>query len=151
MKAVAGRKSPGGRLGCQLVVLKENRHACGNQSVREDRLLPFLVDRLRTVYLAPERLEGLRHKMREKLLAQHKGAPEQADRLRKRVADTDAEIVRGRRNLFRAQDDDTFVELNEELRATLKRRDQLAKEAAGTGEGAGRQRHRGVRQGGPGN
>ncbi len=51
------------------------RHACGNQSVREDRLLPFLVDRLRTVYLAPERLEGLRHKLREKLLAQHTRSP----------------------------------------------------------------------------
>ena len=125
------------------------RHACGNQSVREDRLLPFLVDRLRTVYTRPGATGGAAAQAaRETCWPSIKGAPEQADRLRKRVADTDAEIVRGRRNLFRAQDDDTIVELNEELRATLKRRGTPGwrRKQRELEKGAGRQRHRGVRQ-----
>jgi DNA invertase Pin-like site-specific DNA recombinase len=106
-------------------------HACSSLSVREDLLLPFLVDRLRKVYLDPERLEGLRRQLKARAQARLQTDPARAARLKERLIEADAEIVRGRRNLFRAKDDDTFAELNEELLAALKRRGQLAKELDG--------------------
>jgi site-specific DNA recombinase len=105
--------------------------ACGNHSIREDRILPFLLDRLRQVYLAPERLEGLRRKLKEKAAARQRRAPEQAARLKERLDAANAEVLQGSRNLLRVTDDATFVELNRELGAAIQRRDQLARELEG--------------------
>jgi site-specific DNA recombinase len=102
--------------------------ACRNQSIREDRILPFLLSRLETMYLSPERVESLRQKLLEKVTARHEQAPGQVDRLKERLGKADQEILAGRRNLFRVTDDATFVELNKELQEAIERRDRIIRE-----------------------
>jgi site-specific DNA recombinase len=101
---------------------------CRAYRVHESKLVPALIRKLQKVYLAPERLRGLEAALLQKLKARHQGSPQQAQRLQLRLGDLEAEIVQGRRNLFRAKDDDTFAALNEELKACLARRDRLTKE-----------------------
>jgi DNA invertase Pin-like site-specific DNA recombinase len=101
---------------------------CRPYAVDEDVIVKALVDRLLDVYTSPERLEGLRKKLCEKAAAGHQGAPEQAARLRVRLAESDKEIQQGRKNLLRVDADDAFAEAQAELNEWLAKRDRLRKE-----------------------
>ncbi len=105
-----------------------HKGACKHYAVREDELIRFLLKKLQEVYLAPDRLEALRQRLRKREEAKHRASPAQAEGLRKRLETLDAEIARGRRNLFRAKDDETFEVLNEELRKHLDQRARLQRE-----------------------
>jgi hypothetical protein len=95
---------------------------CRDYSIREDKLLPFLVRKLEEVYLDPRRLEGLRAALKERVEAKHAANPERTDRLRQRLRDLDGSIATGRRRALQVKDDATFVELNEGLRELLEQR-----------------------------
>jgi site-specific DNA recombinase len=95
---------------------------CRDYSIREDKLLPFLVRKLEEVYLNPKRLEGLRAALKERVEAKHAANPERADRLRQRLRDLDGSIATGRRRALQVKDDATFVELNEGLRELVEQR-----------------------------
>jgi DNA invertase Pin-like site-specific DNA recombinase len=108
---------------------------CRYLRIREDRLLPLLVRKIQTWYLAPERLEKLRQRLREKLLVRHEGEPRRAERLKARIADLDRDIRQGARNLVRATDNLDLIQ--EEINALRAQRDKLARdlEAAEAAQG----------------
>jgi DNA invertase Pin-like site-specific DNA recombinase len=105
---------------------REGTSSCEYHSIREDALLPFLIRKLQTDYLAPERLEQLREELRRQASETREGSPEKASSLRSKLAKLDAEIRQGARNLLRAGPNiDLVSEALTELRG---RRDKLAKE-----------------------
>jgi DNA invertase Pin-like site-specific DNA recombinase len=95
---------------------------CQNFTIREDKLLPFLIRQLQDVYLVPERLEGLKVKLRERLMLRLSRVPERAEKLRDRLTELDADILTARRRTVQVKDDMTFVELNEALRELMEQR-----------------------------
>jgi hypothetical protein len=99
---------------------------CHNLRIREDRLLPFVVSHIRNWYLHPDRLEKLRQRFRDKLLARHQGDPRRADKLRDRIAELDRDIRQGARNLVRAKDNLDLIQ--EEISALRSQREKLARE-----------------------
>jgi hypothetical protein len=109
---------------------------CREVSVREDKLLPFLVRKLQEVYLSPERLEGLRAQLKERQEAKREGDPERAERLRVKLAALDADIKQGARNLVRATDNLDLIQ--EELSALRGQRERLLRELAGVEAAAAR-------------
>jgi hypothetical protein len=113
------------RYTCQTAWAK-GTEACAYHSIREDRILPALVRKLQEVYLKPERLERLREQLRATVEAKHERNPEAVERLKTRLAELDAEIRTGTRNLLRATDHlDLLQEALGELRV---KREQLVKE-----------------------
>jgi DNA invertase Pin-like site-specific DNA recombinase len=125
----AGARGPG-QAYYYCVGYRRRPGSCRPYAIQERKLLGALARKLQQVYLAPERLEGLRARLREKLQSGRRGGPEEPAMLRQRLADLDAEIEQGRRNLFRAGDDATFGALKEEMQACLARRARLAEELA---------------------
>jgi DNA invertase Pin-like site-specific DNA recombinase len=101
---------------------------CGGQSMREDHILPALVCKIRDLYLAPERLDALRHELRRQLEERKQAPSKGAAQLRKKVEKLDAEIRQGARNLLRAGDNIDL--LNAELSTLRQERDRLAAELA---------------------
>jgi DNA invertase Pin-like site-specific DNA recombinase len=94
------------------------KSSCGFHAVREDLLLPFLVRKLQEDYLAPDRLQRLKAELREQVAAARKAPPVDTERLRKRLAQLDADISRGVQNLLRAGDNFDLLNANlTELRA----------------------------------
>jgi DNA invertase Pin-like site-specific DNA recombinase len=101
---------------------------CRAYAVDEAVILDRLVEELLGVYLAPDRLEGLRCKVLEKVEARHERAPATADRLRRRLVQLDAEIRDAARNVLRAKDNVDL--LNEALTKLRQQRARLAKDLA---------------------
>jgi DNA invertase Pin-like site-specific DNA recombinase len=100
--------------------------SCHYLRIREDALLPFLIAKIRDWYLHPDRLEKLRQKLRQKAVARHQGEPDRAGRLKKRIAELDADIRRGAQNLIRAS---THLDLIEQELTTLRsQRDKVAQD-----------------------
>jgi DNA invertase Pin-like site-specific DNA recombinase len=92
--------------------------ACGFHAIREDWLLPFLIGRIQSDYLAPARLDQLERKLRQKALARRQADPKAAERLRGRLAQLDAEIRQSAQNVLRAGSNlDLLNEALTELRA----------------------------------
>jgi DNA invertase Pin-like site-specific DNA recombinase len=108
----------------------KGRSVCCGPSIREDKLLPLLVDIIHKQYLNPQRLDALRRQLLERVETRHEKNPARAEKLAKQLRDLDADIIQGRRNLLRSRDDVTFAEANAELQEWLGKRDQLAKELA---------------------
>jgi DNA invertase Pin-like site-specific DNA recombinase len=100
---------------------------CARHSIREDRLLPFLVRRLRADYLAPERLEQLEAELRRRLEIRRRGLTRcDTDRLRQRLAEVDEQVKQATLNVLRAKSNIDL--LNEALTTLRAERDQLADE-----------------------
>jgi DNA invertase Pin-like site-specific DNA recombinase len=98
---------------------------CLAYSLREDVLLPFLVRKLQEEYLAPDKVERLRERLRERLATPRPGQTlPTADQLRDRLAKLDEEIKRASLNVLRAQDNIDL--LNEALTGLRHERDGLA-------------------------
>jgi DNA invertase Pin-like site-specific DNA recombinase len=99
---------------------------CRAYSVREQTILDVLVSKLQNVYLAPERLEGLREQLKAKAEDKHEKAPGQVERLRQKLADLDRDIKQGALNLLRSpQNVDVLNEVLSDLRG---QRERVAKE-----------------------
>src|SRR5262249_19781099 len=79
-------------------------------------------------YLNPDRLAGLEKALLTKAEAKHHGAPAEAERLRQRLDKLEQDIIRSRRRVLQAEDDDTFAELNDGLREMVQQRQRLEKE-----------------------
>src|SRR5262249_28754500 len=77
---------------------------CRKKSVREDKRVRVLVRKIQEVYFAPERLEGLRRALRDRIEQRSAGNPERVEHLRRRLAALDGDIQQGARNLVRAGD-----------------------------------------------
>jgi hypothetical protein len=105
---------------------QNNPGACQRYTMREDKLLPFLLRKVTQVYLDPERLEGLRATLKDRAAARHKADPVRAERLRKKMAAVDQDIRQGARNLVRATDNLDLIQ--EALTALRAERDKLARE-----------------------
>jgi DNA invertase Pin-like site-specific DNA recombinase len=101
---------------------------CRSYSVREQTILDALVSKLQEVYLAPERLEGLRDKLKARAEARHEKAPGRAEGLKKRLAELDRDIKQGALNLLRSPDNVDV--LNEVLSDLRDQRERAAKELA---------------------
>jgi DNA invertase Pin-like site-specific DNA recombinase len=81
-------------------------------------LLPRLIQELQNYYLAPERLEELRHRLYDRLRQKQAGDPGRAGRLREKIAELEKDILQGARNLVRATDNlDLIQEQVNTLRA----------------------------------
>jgi site-specific DNA recombinase len=91
---------------------------CRRYRIREDRLLPCLLQKLQAAYLDPKRQEGLRGQLAERVEQRQQGDPKKALRLRKQLADLDGDIQQGVKNLIRAKDNlDLLQAAVSELRA----------------------------------
>jgi DNA invertase Pin-like site-specific DNA recombinase len=113
------------RYTCQTAWTK-GREVCAYHSIREDKILPALVRKLLEIYLNPKRLEQLREEIRSTVEARHERNPEAVERMKSRLAEIDADIRTGTRNVLRSTDNlDLLQEALGELRA---KREQLAKE-----------------------
>jgi DNA invertase Pin-like site-specific DNA recombinase len=99
---------------------------CRDYAVHEDAILDLLVEKLESVYLSTERLEGLRGALKAKLEAKLERAPGQAERLEQRLTELDRDIRQGALNVLRAGDNIDVV--SEELTRLRGQRDRLAKE-----------------------
>jgi hypothetical protein len=99
---------------------------CKAYSVDEKVILDTLLDQLENHYLSPERLAGLEAKLTERAEVKHEKAPVQVERLRKRLAEKDAEIQDAARNVLRAKDNIDL--LNDQLSEMRKDRAKLAKD-----------------------
>jgi DNA invertase Pin-like site-specific DNA recombinase len=96
--------------------------ACRCYSIREDRILPFLLRRLQEDYLAPGKLEALRAELTRQLEIRRRAAPSQAGRLRARLEELDGDIRQAAKNLARAGDNfDLLNGVLTELRAERER------------------------------
>lgn len=100
--------------------------ACRHYSMREDRLVPFLVRRIQQDYLAPQRLEELRQELLRQVEAKSQDSPEKAERLRHRIGEMNAEIELATRNVLRARDNLDL--LQEALTNLRQQRARLQKE-----------------------
>jgi DNA invertase Pin-like site-specific DNA recombinase len=103
---------------------------CRAYSIDEDAIVKILVKRVEKHYLNPERLAGLEAALLAKAEAKHDQAPAEAERLRQRLDKLEQDIVRSRRRVLQAEDDDTFAELNEGLRELVQQRQRLEKDLA---------------------
>jgi DNA invertase Pin-like site-specific DNA recombinase len=117
------------RYECSTPRVKGHSVCCG-PTVREDRLLPLLVQTIEQQYLNPERQQAIEQQLLERIESKHERNPARAERLKKQLHDLDADIIRGRRNLLRCKDDISFMELNKELQEWLVKREQWTKELA---------------------
>jgi hypothetical protein len=99
---------------------------CKPHAIREDRILPFLVRKLQETYLAAPQLEALRQELRRKLAAKYQTSPGRVEGLRQKIAQLDAEIKQGARNLLRAGDNVDL--LNEALSELRGQRQRFARE-----------------------
>ncbi|HEV3446400.1 MAG TPA: DUF3135 domain-containing protein, partial [Gemmataceae bacterium] len=97
---------------------------CKEWSIREDRLLPFLIRKLQDDYLAPKRLERLRKELLKQAMAETEPDPEVPDRLRAQVKKLDEEIRRATANVLRARDNLDL--LNDQLSQLRREREELA-------------------------
>jgi DNA invertase Pin-like site-specific DNA recombinase len=111
--------------------------ACGRYSVREDKLLRCLVAKLQEVYLSPDRLEGLRAQLKARLEERRQKQPDQAERLRERIAELERQIVQGRRRALQVKDEVTFVEYNAQLGEWVGQKGRLESELAGLEQAQG--------------
>jgi hypothetical protein len=100
--------------------------ACRLYAVREDRLIRALVKKLLDVYLDPDRLEGLRVKLREKAEARREKDPRRLARLEAKLAQLDREIQTGVKALMAYPDNADL--LNAELTGKRQERQGVEKE-----------------------
>jgi site-specific DNA recombinase len=75
---------------------------CQDYSIREDRILPFVIKKLQEEYLNPERLESLHQELRRQNTQSQETQPKQGERLRAKLATLDKDISRAVQNLKRA-------------------------------------------------
>jgi hypothetical protein len=106
--------------------IKTTPGACRHYAVDEKVIVDLLLDQLLNVYTDPERLAGVRQKLLERVEAKHRRAPGDVERLRRRLADLDAEIRDAARNVLRAKDNVDL--LNEALSELRKQRDRVARD-----------------------
>jgi hypothetical protein len=99
---------------------------CRRYAVHEKVILDLLTDQLLNVYMAPERLEGLRRQLRELEASKKREAPEKVRKLRQRLERLDTEVRAAARNVLRAGDN--FDLLNEHVTALRKQREKIARE-----------------------
>jgi DNA invertase Pin-like site-specific DNA recombinase len=102
------------------------KHACSWFAVREDRILPLLVGQLLDVYLSPQRLGEVRERLRQKVQNKYQTDPARSERVRKRIAEKDAEIRDAVKALLRFPENADL--LNEELTAKRQERERLRKD-----------------------
>jgi DNA invertase Pin-like site-specific DNA recombinase len=107
----------------------KNPGLCRRFSMREDKLLPFLIRKLEEVYLDPGRLEGLRKCLKDRAETRHQTDPVRAERLRKKMAAIEQDIRQGARNLVRATDNLDLIQA--ELTTLRAERQKLARELEG--------------------
>jgi DNA invertase Pin-like site-specific DNA recombinase len=107
---------------------------CKHYSIDEETIVGILREQLLTVYLNPERLDGLEAALVAQAEARHDRAPADVDRLKARLAAAEEDIVKARRRTLQAKDDATFAELNEGLRDMLEQRKRLEAELKAAGE-----------------
>ena len=100
----------------------------GRHVVREDKLLPILVGKLRDTYLGPKQLERLRQRLMAGVNSERRSDPNALAQLKKAIAKLDHEIAQATRNVLRATDNLDI--LQEELTEMRRQRDRLAKQLA---------------------
>jgi site-specific DNA recombinase len=103
---------------------------CNEYRIREDRLLPFLIRRLREEYLAPARLADLRGALVEQLRQRQQGDPARVRWLRERLALLERELKAGRGKLYAEDDPRIYAELRTAQQEKLDLKARYEKEAA---------------------
>jgi site-specific DNA recombinase len=105
----------------------QGKSRCGYHSIDQDRLLTFLLRKLRDAVLAGGHREELRSRVLDRLSARTTSDAGQLDALQSKVADLDKEIQHGTRRLLRAPDNIADL-LAAELSNMKRERDRLAAE-----------------------
>jgi DNA invertase Pin-like site-specific DNA recombinase len=103
---------------------------CNHYSIREDKLLPFLIRKLQDLCFAPQRLDRLRATLRERWQARREGQGGRLEAIKGQLAGIEGDIAQGRANLLRTRDDGVFRELSAALSELVARKGQLEGEAA---------------------
>jgi DNA invertase Pin-like site-specific DNA recombinase len=75
---------------------------CGFHAIREEILLPYLVERVREEYLGPDNLEQLEQELTRQAQASQQVDPRKVQEWRTRLEQLDGDIRQGTQNLLRA-------------------------------------------------
>jgi site-specific DNA recombinase len=109
--------------------------SCGYHAIREEILLPFLCRKLRTDYLTPAKLEQLKKELRAQAAASRQSDPLKIERLRARLVQLDADVLKSAKNVLRAGNNLDL--LNAALTDLRNEREQLARDLDAAERAAG--------------